>query len=539
MTMIHIRSVVFLLALSVIALSAKAQTTADELWKEYAKNPNRHSHVPNNSFAGVHRGEKPIPDVAVAANVKEHGAKGDGQTDDTAAFKAAIAKAGGKGAVLIPAGKYKLSSHFVLPSHTVLRGEGPDETELHFTKPLNQTISPVITNKASEWSWTGGLIWIGPADTFAEDGKLAKFNTDRVQGWEYWRPTGELAAVTAEAKRGDDQITVNNASNLNAGQFVMMTWENPADASLLKHIAAHPAMEKYNWNSASWILPPQYPQWQWPVEIAAVKGNVVTLAQPLRLDIRAQWKVAMRDPGQYTTMAGVENLRFVLPAVHEHKHFTCVGWNAICFNRAYNCWARNIQVTGAENPVIFSSAKNCTVTKLLIDGDPMNHHSIACRVNSHDNLVHDFAIEGMWRVKHGINIEWLSSGNVYSKGKMAKGVFDSHRALSFDLIRTEITMTNEADGPGGAGAAGPFIGGRVAHWNVKVENSTRPQKGEFVLMPFTFPNGAFVGIQGCEVCTIVRDSVPGEKGSIIVDQGKEPAIRNLYEAQLKLRLGTK
>ena len=179
---------------------------------------------------------------------------------------------------------------------------------------------------------------------------------------------------------------------------------------------------------------------------------------------------------------------------------------------------------------------------MKIDGEQMNHHSIAMRVSTADCLVHDFDVAGMWRVKYGINVEWLTSGCVYSKGRMAKGTFDSHRAMSFELIRTEITLANDADGPGGAGQAGPFIGPRVAHWNIKVDRSTpsspgnQNAPGDFIFMPLTFPNGAFVGIQGAARSDKVRDTVPGEKGSVIADEGKVPAIPNLYEAQLKLRL---
>ena len=525
-----------------LATSAVAQTS-EEIWKSYVADPDRHPNIPNCSYAGVFRGEKPIPSPGVVANVKELGAKGDGKTDDTAAFAAAIAQATKTpGAVLIPAGHYMLSKQLVLSDGVVLRGEGADKTTLEFTKPLEQILGKHEDNKASAWSWSGGLIWIAPKDTFDAEGKIFRANPNLLQNWEYWRPTKAITDVTLPGKRGDTSVEVADGSSFKPGQLVLLAWENAGDASLLKQIAGHPSMDAYNWASATWILPPQYPSWQWPAEIKAVKGNVVTLAQPLRLDIPKGVKVAIHEIGPSIREAGVENLHIKLNSPREHKHLRGVGWNAIYFNRAYNCWARRVRITNAENPVIFAAAKNCTVDTIKIDGESMNHHSIACRVNSHDNLVDNFEVGGMWRVKHGINIEWLSSGNVYSRGRMEKGTFDSHRALSFDLIRTEITLTNEADGPGGAGQAGPFIGARVAHWNIRVlaakpspTNMNAP--GDFVFMPFTFPMGAFVGIQGAEVSDKVRDTTPGEKGSIIADTGRIPPIANLYDAQLKLRLG--
>ncbi len=163
------------------------------------------------------------------------------------------------------------------------------------------------------------------------------------------------------------------------------------------------------------------------------------------------------------------------------------------------------------------------------------------RVNTHDCLVENFTIDGMWNVKHGINIEWLSSGNVYSKGRMTKGTFDSHRGLSFDLIRTEISLRNDADGPGGGPGAGPFIGARVAHWNIKVDatgsRNNKNAPGDWIFMPLTFPMGAFVGISGCEPSVKEVSTAPGGKGSIVADSGKTPAIENLYHAELENRLG--
>jgi len=235
---------------------------------------------------------------------------------------------------------------------------------------------------------------------------------------------------------------------------------------------------------------------------------------------------------------GIENLKLKLQAPLDHKHLMCVGWNGIYANRAFNCWVRNVEIESAENPIILASAKNITADNINISGPGQNHHSIGIRVNSHDNLIQNFVVDGPKRVKHGINIEWLSSGNVYSKGRMMKGTFDSHRALSFDLIRTEITLANDADGPGGAGQAGPFLGARVVHWNIDIKNSPRKDPGEFVNMPEALPMGLLVGIRGAGISAGPAPGMPkGEKGTIIADEGKIPTPPNLYEAQRKLRLG--
>ncbi|MCR4414905.1 MAG: glycoside hydrolase family 55 protein, partial [Thermoguttaceae bacterium] len=57
-------------------------------------------------------------------NVLQHGAKGDGQADDTAAFQQALDAAGkaGGGTVLAPRGVYRFAGHLNVPPAVTLRG---------------------------------------------------------------------------------------------------------------------------------------------------------------------------------------------------------------------------------------------------------------------------------------------------------------------------------------------------------------------------------------------------------------------------------
>ena len=96
---------------------------------------------PNFSFAGYDSDKEPIPTIPQVTNIKSYGAKGDGQHDDSQAFLDAIA-ATDRGAIFIPAGRYKISQILeIKKSGIVLRGASPVETILFFPVPLN-TLKP-------------------------------------------------------------------------------------------------------------------------------------------------------------------------------------------------------------------------------------------------------------------------------------------------------------------------------------------------------------------------------------------------------------
>jgi hypothetical protein len=79
-----------------------------ELWGEKGERWDPLGRLPDFSYAGYHMGEKPIPDIPVRGNVKDFGAKGDGEADDTQAFKHAIA-ATESGAIYVPPGRYPIT----------------------------------------------------------------------------------------------------------------------------------------------------------------------------------------------------------------------------------------------------------------------------------------------------------------------------------------------------------------------------------------------------------------------------------------------
>jgi len=81
-------------------------------------------------------------------SVKDFGAVGDGVTNDTAAFQAALAATSGL-ALYIPAGNYKIVSDLVCNGTMAIYGDGANQTQLTFA-PTALTL-PMASFRSTVW----------------------------------------------------------------------------------------------------------------------------------------------------------------------------------------------------------------------------------------------------------------------------------------------------------------------------------------------------------------------------------------------------
>jgi hypothetical protein len=520
-------------------LATNGTAAADPaLWLDYLARPNTHPQIPNVSYAGYHRGERPLPRPPVRADVRQFGAVGDGVTDSTAAINAAIDAVGamGGGAVLVPSGRYKLSGVvWMHHSNVVLRGSGRDSTTLFFDQPLGTCYRQP---PRFPWSWSGGLVWFIPRPL------RAGLESRDFQGNEGWMDNWLLSGVTDEVSRGSLRIPVANPRAFRAGQQVLLLVDNPTDNSFLRHVSGDiPGAATYPWTVAGRRLRPEISDWplaenfrffRWPVRIERVEPGAVVLAQPVRTDLRTAWNPRFTTLGPAVRESGIEGLTLEMREVALATHNQDPGFNGTAFQAALDCWAREVDVVHGDNGFGLTSSKNITLTDVRVRGKA-RHHSFICRVQSHDMLIDRFEIPQATTpvtpgaAYHGINTEGLSSGNVWSNGVM-DGTFDSHRALPFDSVRTAISINNTGS-TGGAGDAGPRWGARICHWNVEVTNG----RSHAIRLEQHAPTSAMVGIRGTTSVTDHARDFSGPLDSIVdsLDTGVAPA--NLYEAQLRAR----
>ncbi|MFB8031481.1 glycosyl hydrolase family 28-related protein [Streptomyces sp. NPDC056004] len=518
---------------------------ATPLWREFTAAPFTHPQIPFVGRAGYRGGSHPPRRTGrgFTADVRRYGAKPDGSADAAPAINRAIAAAGerGGGTVLIPEGTYRIDDIIRIGhSDVVVRGAGSGRTKLYATRNLTELIGAYGSRYGgdkSSWSWAGGLIWLCPKDRWASLTEAIRAKDWPFEGWtgnrrDEWRT---LTAV-APARRGDRSITVDDPTGLRRGGLVLLRLADDAGHTLLEHMAGGgPGPEAYRWDDKTKLT--SYVPYEWPVRVASVHGRRVTLERPLPLDVRPEWDPRLTTLVTPLTGSGVAGLTLEAVETPQSPHLLDKGYNGVAFQCAYDCWADDITVRHVDNGFGLVAASACTLRRTKVAGRG-SHHPYYCREGSHDNLIEDFTVERRTvpapagTQLHGINVEGLSSHNVWSRGVMEMGTFDSHRGMPFADVRTDITVENNGR-HGGDASAGPLFGARFTHWNIRVTNG----RAGLMRIDGLAPYSATAGIS--EVTEFDQIDVPDFTGDLhtrLEAYGSPEAVwpPNLYEAQRAL-----
>ncbi|MFI1333133.1 glycosyl hydrolase family 28-related protein [Streptomyces sp. NPDC020845] len=537
-------------ATSAVAQQAAGHSTAapptSTLWREFRAAPYTHPQIPYVGRAGYRGGSADFPRHPVVADVRAYGAEPDGSADAAPAINRAIADAGrrGGGTVLVPPGTYRVDDVIRLGhDNVVLRGAGSGRTTLHATRHLTELIGPYGSryggNKSS-WSWSGGLIWICPTDRWRTLTDAIKAQDWPFEGWtgnkrDEWHT---LTAVTGSARRGDWTVTVADTARLRRGDRVLLQLSDDADHTLLRHMAGDvEGAADYVWTDKTKLT--SYVPYEWPCRITAVdaRRRRVTLDRPLPLDARPVWQPRLTTLVKGVVGAGVEGITLDIVETPQSQHLLDKGYNGVALQCAWDCWVDDVTVNNPDNGFLLVAAKACTLSRVRVSGRG-SHHPFCCREGSHDNLIEDFVLSERTvpapagTQLHGINVEGLSSYNVWSRGRMEMGTFDTHRGMPFANVRTDITVNNDGR-HGGDASAGPLYGARFTHWNVTVTN----QRAGLIKIDEIAPYSATAGIS--EVREFDQTDVPDFAGPLhsrIESYGHPEALRprNLYEAQRDL-----
>lgn len=184
------------------------------------------------SQAGYHQGKNDFPKWQIGVNVRDFGAKGDGISDDTQAFKKALQACPDKRVIFIPDGTYLLMDwlgvdqmigKWVKPkakNNFAFRGESRDKTIILLGVGL-QEIHPwhKKTNHGrptSQWSWYGGFFWFQKSSNVGIENLTIKGSGKQYDS--HWKEKGYNGILFRGVK--DGWVSKVNFINVDGGIFV-------------------------------------------------------------------------------------------------------------------------------------------------------------------------------------------------------------------------------------------------------------------------------------------------------------------------------
>ena len=482
------------------------QTTHSSLWGRDGELWSPTSRLPDFSYAGYRRGEHPLPVLNADINVRDFGAVGDGETDDTEAFKQALNRRSRGKTIFVPAGRYRITDFLYMRySGTCLLGEGPEESVLFFPTPLH-TIKPNIGatttgQPTSNYSWSGGFVYI--------EGSTSQT---------------VLAEVIAPANRGQKSLTVSRPEAFQIGQDVRLSLRDNEEQSLAKYLYANDPGQIANLKSRARV--------SFLCHIIKIDTDTMQIEfdRPLRTDVRHEWAPRLYDASCSVEDVGIMNLGFEFPVTPYEGHFTELGYNAIAMRGVRNCWVQNVRIHNADSGM-FISGNNITLRQISLTSErpveqqrnATGHHGIT--IGGQDNLLDDFRFET--RFMHDITVTSGSAGNVAASGSGVDICFDHHCYAPHANLFTDIDL---GDGTrmfqsGGGAALGRHSAAWETFWCIRAEQAQ------------TWPDGwgpdmmNFIAVQPGQ--RSVTDS-NGKWFEAIQPDRLHP--QNLYEAQLRRRL---
>lgn len=434
------------------AIAAVPQSRYSELWGRNGELWSPQSRLPDFSYAGYHRGEQPFPRQRPDVSVTSFGAKGDGVTDDTEAFRNAIKASPGK-VVFVPQGRYLIKG--VIPieaSGTVLRGVSPLRSILLLATPLGKIKKATARGPAgrttSVYSWSGGLIEVSGKPSF-----------------------DSLATVTQDARRGEQKLVVSDCEKFRVGQDVELLLKDQNDNSLANHIYAD------NPGSIQGLRGQTRERFACRLTSVNSRLKQIEFDRPLRTDVRVAWQPELAIAKSSVEEVGIEELGVMFPKTPYAGHFREAGYNAISLTGTRNCWIKNVIIHNCDNGLIVDGC-NHTIENIVISADRKEtkstkvtgHHGILLK--GHDILVNRFEIRT--KMIHDVSLSQGASGCVVSNGRgidmaLSHNGFAVHSNLFTNLdLGLGTRMFQRESGVGSGLPSGAY----ETFWNIR---SRQPQ----------------------------------------------------------------
>jgi Pectate lyase superfamily protein len=510
--------------------------------------------LPDFSYAGYAFGLQPLPRAfGQVINVVDYGAVANDELDDSKAVLAALAAANkvtGKVTLRFPAGRFILSEVLLIErSNFVLEGagRGAGGTQLYFPHPLkladksnrlDKVRAYLLENKKrqveplynldepfSEYSWSGGFVWVRAPDETAYMFKTKQKKT---------------ALAVIGGRQGQFDLQMRSSHHYKIGDVISVSWypRDGKSSAILRSMFGDMASSA----GARLWEEPERPIVVQTTLVTAVNGGMVTIADPLMHDIN-QAQPANVEPWHGLTQVGIRDLAFMFPPGRSFGHHVEQGWNAVYINNVFNGWVESLRVHNGDSGVLTYDSASLTIKDVLTDGKREAHYSVHLG-DVHNVLASNIQVEN--KVVHSLSFNTLCTRSVYQNSTVRQAsVLDQHAGANqqnlFDNITLYIRPTIINGSPSyplwnGSGAAywQPGHGRFNTNWNlhVLVESGARPDEVVNLTGLEEGPDARIVGLSGNRTFTL--EYVPQPYVEMLNERAEN--VPSLYEWQRAQRL---
>ncbi|MEO1019458.1 MAG: NosD domain-containing protein [Pseudomonadota bacterium] len=451
----------------------------------------------------------------------------------------------------LPSGRIVVSE--ILPitrSDFVLRGDGvgPNGTEIHFPRPLKDIDQTERLNELrtylqkyekrqreparnidelfSEYSWTGGFIWIQKPDT-----RAAAYLE------EYDPEITELATIRS-GDRGDTHVSVASTENLKVGDAVQIHWFNRSGetGALLNEIYGDTdlAIGSHHWTFEDRPLVRQ------TTRIVSISGTRVQIGDPLLHNINSEVPAQFSE-WEHLEQVGLEDFSISFPESPYFGHHLERGYNGIYVTSTIDGWVRDVRFRNADSGVLTYNSANLTIENIRSEGDRPAHYAVHLG-NVHNVMVRNLTVENP--VIHSLTFNTQSTKSVFQNASLLNGsVLDQHAGANHQNLFDNITLyvrPQRRDGrpyyPIWNGSGAPYWqpghGRFNTTWNLNIIVEDEAGRDEIVILDGLAegPDAFIIGIHGNREFEV--DYRPNPK---VLNVNEQPEVRSLYDWQLANR----
>lgn len=396
------------------------------------------------------QGAAAVPNFTTVINVRALGARGDGTTDDTAAFLRAIDRANPRTVLYVPAGTYVITSVLSFDIPLVLRGAGRDLTKLYFPKSLGQMENFNFSSSTGSTPYTfgGGVIQCRAFDSTG--------------------PFSRVARVVAPATKGSVIVRVDSSSRIRKGAWIRVI-QSDVNGRLISQLAGTTVSGSIPYANLPYMARLITP-------VVAVGAGWIQLQQPLHFDIALGNRPEIHIYNPVLVNCGVEDVTIEFPLVPYGGHWRERGYNAIYFHQADNSWVRRVRMVNVDTGIVLWGSFNLVEDVEFVTGfrglKYDGHFGITVSFGNF-NLIQGFNISA--RFFHDISISGWASGNVVRDGWAMDMTPDHHRGVPYCNLWTNIYAGKGARGywmgNGGNRDQGPASGIHATFWNIRFEKN--------------------------------------------------------------------